>query len=254
MKRNLVKRELKYRLTDDTKRIGKHILHRIQALREVPLRSCMATAAVKKGDLGGWIESEDNLSQEGSCWITDEAMAYGNGKVTGDAYICEHAKVYGNANVNRDAFISGSASVSDYALVTDGAIVIETASVRGSTLISGQSCVSAGASVSGSACVTGESRVSGRARICGTAVITGYAELCGDDRVCRSDEYTVFKNTWSSFRHFTYCITSGQWHACCFNGTGKELVKKAKMDSPISGKMYGKYVRFAEKVLQGRKK
>ena len=30
---------------------------------------------VHQGDLGGFVESERNLSQEGSCWIYDNALA-----------------------------------------------------------------------------------------------------------------------------------------------------------------------------------
>ena len=40
---------------------------------------------VKKGDLGGWIEKEDNLSQEGDCWVFGDAWVYGDARsiVTG---------------------------------------------------------------------------------------------------------------------------------------------------------------------------
>ena len=41
-------------------------LHRIHALKSF--------GNVKKGDLGGWVESEENLSQEGECWIYDLTM------------------------------------------------------------------------------------------------------------------------------------------------------------------------------------
>lgn len=50
----------KYELTDITKEYMGRTLHRIKALRDVDV-------SVKAGDLGGWVESEDNLSQVGEC-------------------------------------------------------------------------------------------------------------------------------------------------------------------------------------------
>ena len=39
-------------------------LHRIRALRDV-------REDVHAGDLGGFVQSEENLSQEGQCWIAE---------------------------------------------------------------------------------------------------------------------------------------------------------------------------------------
>lgn len=49
----------KYELTGETKEIDGKILHRIRALIDIPEHD------VKAGDLGGWIEAERNLSQNG---------------------------------------------------------------------------------------------------------------------------------------------------------------------------------------------
>lgn len=48
--------EKKYILTEETKEVGGHILHKIQAVRDF--------GDVQKGDLGGWVESEENLSHD----------------------------------------------------------------------------------------------------------------------------------------------------------------------------------------------
>ena len=56
--------EKKYILTDIKKEYDGHILHRIKALKDFAL---INGKEVFEGDLGGWVESEDNLSQEGSC-------------------------------------------------------------------------------------------------------------------------------------------------------------------------------------------
>lgn len=74
----------KYELTDETIVKYGSTLHRIKALKDF--------GNVKTGELGGYIESERNLSQEGNCWV------YGNAKVCGNAWVCGDAWVCGNAD------------------------------------------------------------------------------------------------------------------------------------------------------------
>lgn len=239
---------MKYELTTEVMQHGGAVLHRIRALRPFTAHQRLhgnpfvAKYMISKGDLGGWVESEDNLSQEGSCWIADDAMSYGNGKVTGDAYICGHAVVFGNAVAMDAAEMSGSAAAFGYA------------KVKGHSRMGDFASVLETASVSGRACLFGNAGVLGNARIYGDAVVTGETVLRGDDHVSKPGDYILFKNTWSSFRYFTYCVASGQWHVGCFDGTGKELVKKARKDSPLSGKMYGLYVTLTEKMQKEMKK
>lgn len=33
---------------------------------------------VSAGDIGGFVEKESNLSQEGACWVSDDARVSGN--------------------------------------------------------------------------------------------------------------------------------------------------------------------------------
>lgn len=65
--------EKKYELTEETIEVCGITLYRIKALRDF--------ADIKKGDVGGFIESEKNLSQE------NDAMVSGNARVSGDAWI-----------------------------------------------------------------------------------------------------------------------------------------------------------------------
>ena len=68
----------KYRLTEETIRVGNRTLYRIQALRDF--------GEVKEGELGGYIEAEKNLSQCCNARVSDNAWVYGNSdiKTTGD--------------------------------------------------------------------------------------------------------------------------------------------------------------------------
>jgi NDP-sugar pyrophosphorylase family protein len=99
----------KYKLTNQKQEVGGYILHRIKALRDF--------GDVKKGDLGGWIEKEDNLSHEGNCWVSDEACVYeyarvfGNALVSGNALVFNDARVYGDAQVSGNAYIYGNARI-----------------------------------------------------------------------------------------------------------------------------------------------
>lgn len=75
----------KYEFTEETKVFCGRKLHRIRALRDFN--------DVKAGDLGGFIEKEENLSHEGNCWI------YNNAKICGCARIYGNAVIYGNAEI-----------------------------------------------------------------------------------------------------------------------------------------------------------
>ena len=85
----------KYELTNETKVINGMELHRVKAMKDF--------SNVKKGDLGGWIEKEENLSQDGYSWVyinafvTDDAYVSGNSTVSGFAWISGHARISENA-------------------------------------------------------------------------------------------------------------------------------------------------------------
>lgn len=70
----------KYRLTDEKIIVGCRTLYRIQALRDF--------GDVKEGEFGGWIESEKNLSHEGSAWIYGNAWVYGDADIKHSSDIC----------------------------------------------------------------------------------------------------------------------------------------------------------------------
>ena len=76
---------MKYKLTDETSGSG---LRRIRALRDIP------RCGVKEGDLGGWVESEGNLTQEGDCWVSDDAQVFGIAMVFDNARVFDNAMVF----------------------------------------------------------------------------------------------------------------------------------------------------------------
>ena len=115
----------KYEFTGETKTVPflfKDVtLHRIQAITNF--------ANVVAGELGGWIEKEENLSHKGGAWVCGDACVYGNAEVHGNAVVSENAVVRGNAVVSGDAWVRGDAVVSGDACVYGNAVVSENAEV-----------------------------------------------------------------------------------------------------------------------------
>ncbi len=75
----------KYKLTSEQKQIGSLTLFRIEAL--------CSFGIVTKGERGGFIEKEDNLSQEGDAWVSGDALVYGDAQVSIRADIKGKAKI-----------------------------------------------------------------------------------------------------------------------------------------------------------------
>ena len=93
----------KFELTEETIKYDGHTLYRIIALKDFD-GAC-------KGDLGGYVEKEKNLSQEGNCWVGDDAKVYDNAKVLGEAVVYNDANIYGHSIIFEKATISGGAQV-----------------------------------------------------------------------------------------------------------------------------------------------
>ena len=217
-------KEKKYELLEnDTIEIVDHVLHRIRALKDF--------RDVKKGDLGGYVEKESNLSHEGNCWIYDNACIYGNACAYGNAW------VYGNAHVFGDACIYGNARVYDDAHVSDAA------QVYGDAWIHGNACVFDDAQVSGNACiyddvhvyddvqVFGDACVSGNAWIHNNAWVYGNAHISNDANISSRFDYCTISGFGSEARTTTFfkCKDKNIKVNCgCFNGALDEFREKVK--------------------------
>lgn len=105
----------KYDFAGETKEFSGHTLHRIRAVRDIETPQ----GIVKSGCLGGWVESEKNLSHDGGAWVGEEAMVYGNALVDENAsarwfsQVCDDAIITGNAMLIGSARIFGRACVMD---------------------------------------------------------------------------------------------------------------------------------------------
>lgn len=214
--------EKKYRLTDETIEFNGVKLYRIEALKDF--------GCVMKGDKGGFVQSEKNLSQLENCWIFDDSKAIGN------SHVYQNAVLLSNSIICDNAFATGFSWIFGHSIVCEKATITHNARIYFNSFICGNSYVS------GNAMLT-ESRVDG------VSEVTGNAEI-HDALIKKSSDYIVFKNWWSSLRHFTWTRSNNMWKVGCFYGTGEELIEKAYKDSELSGREYKRVVEYVESILR----
>lgn len=77
------------------------------------IKSLIAFNDVPANTLGGFVQSYNNLSQEGNCWIYNNARVVGGAQIKGNAQIREKARVQGNAIINDNVVIKGKSIVTD---------------------------------------------------------------------------------------------------------------------------------------------
>ena len=127
-------------------------LHRIRALIDL-------TENIHVGDLGGFVETENNLDQEGFAWIGEDAIACEDSYIGGDAILADSA-------VARDsAYVGNNAVIADHAVVQDNAIVC-------GGYISGNSCICGNAILNADTQTLCAPMIGGNARV--------YGELTGN--------------------------------------------------------------------------
>lgn len=147
---------------------------------------------VKTGDVGGFVESEDNLSQTGDCWIYDSAKVYGTAKVSGDAKIYDNAIICGDSSITGNAIVAGNVKINDNVWIYDNAIIRDYANISGTSSISGTS------KISGNVRIGGRVQVSGNAQISKNASINGWCNIADNtiitDDACISGCVDVYNN------------------------------------------------------------
>lgn len=230
----------KYELTDEVCVFKNHKLHRIKALKNF--------GNVKKGDLGGWIETEKNLSRKGNCWVYDNAKVFGNARIHGSAKICREAQVFGYANVFDFAKVSDNAFVFDSAAIFDEASIYDCAKICGSATICENGCVLQNAKVSKHAVICGDAVIKGNAIVKGHVTIKEDVFITGDARIRKCYDYIVFKNWWASGKSFVWTRSNDMWSDGWFYGTSKELLEKAYKNSESNGIEYERIIKYVESI------
>ena len=87
------------------------------------VKALISFGNVEKGELGGYVEKEENLNHSGNAWVYDNAWVSGNAEVSGDAKVYDNAWVHGNAEVHGNAKVYDNAKVHGNAKVSGDARV-----------------------------------------------------------------------------------------------------------------------------------
>ena len=206
----------KYEFTGETRELSPTtILHRIRAVIDIP------SAGVNAGDIGGWIESDSNLSHRGNAWVFDDARVFCNARVCDNAVIADNAWIWGNA------YVSGDTRVYDHACVYDDAWVSNGSVIRDKTLIYNN------ARICGKMVVSGETRIGGNAYIKSSKDFITIGPIGS-----RSDFVTFYKN--ESEDIYVECG--------CFSGTMDEFL--AAVQKTHGNNRFGREYRVAMKLAK----
>ena len=149
-------------------------LHRIRAVTDL-------TEDVLAGTLGGYVESYNNLDQEGRAWISEDAIACENAVVCGDAVLTDHAVAKGCAYVGNKPMMTGHAIAQDDAAICGGLLTGKSC-VCGYALIRQDEQTLCAPTIDGSARIYGE--ISGNVVCRGNAVVLPGTKLDNRTQDC----------------------------------------------------------------------
>jgi hypothetical protein len=142
---------MKYEITNETRAIELKTVHRIRALKDF--------GDVKAGDYGGWVQTKNNLSQEGDCWIYDEAIAM------------DMARIKDNAKLMNESRASGHAKILDSAILTNSAEAFDRCHIYGNAKIQGFAKVYGEAEVYGDTVMKDQARAHKSAWVYGNDIV-----------------------------------------------------------------------------------
>jgi len=146
-----------FELTSEKIRYRGKTLYRIRAIKKISVHN------VKKGDLGGYVESLDNLSD--NAWVSGKAMVYGNAKISENALIADNAVVFGNSDISGDVKICGNARVFDNPAIYGNAKIYGDAKVYGNAYVSDNAKIYGDAWIHGDVVVEGSDIIDSKTAI-----------------------------------------------------------------------------------------
>lgn len=159
----------KFELTSESIEWSGVTLRRIRALRDF--------GNVEQGELGGFVQSEANLSHHGESWV------YSDAKVFDRARVIENGKVFYKAEVNGGAIVSKNSRVYHRAHVCGKAILTDFACVGGEAIACGRAIIKDHATVYEDAWIGGNAIVSKNSCVTGNAYVSHSAEIAVDTPV-----------------------------------------------------------------------
>ena len=92
----------------------------IKALKDFQL---ITGEVVRKGDLGGRVAGEHNLSQEGNCWISYYAGAFWKSSVKDNAILKDYSIAYDHSNITGNAVLKDRSIARDNSTISGNAVM-----------------------------------------------------------------------------------------------------------------------------------
>ena len=102
-----------------------HTLHRIKALRDF--------GDIRKGDIGGYVENENNLSHKGNCWIYDDA------KVMDDSIMYDYSRICDKSELHDDSRMYNYSKMYDYSELHNNSIMNDDSEMHDNSKMYGNS-------------------------------------------------------------------------------------------------------------------
>ena len=207
------------------------------------IRALIDFGNIKAGDIGGYIQKEENLSHKKNCWVYDDAKVFDNARILGNAKIFGNAQVYDVAQIHDDAHIYGDAKVYgeaiiyDYSLICGNAEIYENARIYYDAIIFDNANIYGNAKVYVYAQVYNYAKIRDNAVVHGRSKVYGYALLYGDAYIFYNNIISTismpFKKIFQQqcrYRVLTAILTEDNkilyTIGCQFNITEEEFVDK----------------------------
>ena len=167
----------KYELIKETETCSKRrIMYRIRALKDF--------SDIKAGDVGGWVCSENNLSQEGDCWIYDEARClddarvYDNAKMYNNAIMFGNSVMYDNAVMLNNSIMYDNSKMFNKTKMYDNAIMCNNARVYDNAKMYDKAIMYDNAEMYNNAIMCNNAEMYNNAKMYDNAEMYGNAEMC----------------------------------------------------------------------------
>ena len=220
----------KYELTENHIKIDENTkLYQIRALKSFYIDEF---TEIKTGQLGGYVESEENLSQQGSCWIYNNVKIRGNVKVYESAILCGAVRAYGNAkihgecNIGGDIFITGNAEIKGEARIAAGG------EITGNTVIERMPYITGNVYIAGDTLISGNVEIYGRCNIKNGKILKQEDFLYLDHLSRGLGNIVLFKNNKNNISvyegYFNYTFNYEEFKEFILNGALDRVGDKGK--------------------------
>jgi carbonic anhydrase/acetyltransferase-like protein (isoleucine patch superfamily) len=220
----------KYKLVNESSYLW-YKTYQVEALKDF--------ADVKKGDKGGRVCSEDNLSQEGNCWVYDNALVINDAKVLDNAQLRGDARLENNAILKDNAIMDGESLAFSYVIISRNAEVHDNAFLCGHSVITDNAKVLKGGTANDYSRLTGNSILTDHASIhahtivMGNAVIDQRKHIYSTEVIEKSEDVEIFdivptsvpKPMYCGAEHVVHIVPTDTWHCKEFEGNEKEFIK-----------------------------